>query len=86
MDPTEKMMAVTLMYRSTGYSAEASDWYWVKYLPNGKVDEKDTRKGRICLAAKSAADERHSAADGGDCTFFMTSLARLRPWFRKWER
>jgi hypothetical protein len=33
----KKLAAVTVMYRVQGYNPAAGDWYWLKYLPDGKV-------------------------------------------------
>ena len=68
-------MAVTVMYRSTGYNTAAGDWYWVKYLPNGQVDTMETPKGRMRLAGKvGGCIDCHSGADGGDYAFFNDDL------------
>ncbi len=61
--PNAKLAAVTVMYKVAGYNAEANDWYWVKYNPDGTVDEKDGMKiaGKVgscinCHAAGSGAE------------------------------
>ena len=65
------LMAITAMYRSTGYNSEAGDWFWVKYRPDGTVDRKSTPNGAVRLAGKvKGCIECHSQADGDDYSFF----------------
>jgi len=45
--PEKKLAAVTVMYRVKGYDAEAGDWYWAKYAPDGKVLKDGKVKGCI---------------------------------------
>jgi len=60
------LMAVTVMFRSQGYSPQHGDWYWVKYLPDGRVD----RKGDMRLAGRvQGCIDCHAGADGGDYLF-----------------
>jgi hypothetical protein len=33
----KKLGALTVMYKVKGYNPQAGDWFWVKYLPDGKV-------------------------------------------------
>jgi len=67
----EELMAITVMYRSTGYNEEAGDWYWVKYKPNGQVDQKVSDAGSMKLAGKvGGCIECHSGARGDDFAFF----------------
>jgi hypothetical protein len=35
--PDKKLGALTVMYKVKGYNPAAGDWFWVKYLPDGKV-------------------------------------------------
>jgi len=35
--PDKKLGALTVMYKVKGYNPQAGDWFWVKYLPDGKV-------------------------------------------------
>ena len=65
------LMAITVMYKTEGYNAEGGDWYWVKYLPGGKVDVKATPTASMKLAGKpTGCIECHSGAEGGDFAFF----------------
>lgn len=65
------LMAITAMYRSTGYNQDAGDWFWVKYRPDGTVDQKSKPAGAVRLAGKvQGCIECHSQADGDDYTFF----------------
>ena len=64
-------MAVTVMYKTPNYNPDAGDWYWVKYLADGKVDQKATPMGNIRLAGKpKGCIECHADAAGGDYAFF----------------
>lgn len=36
--PEKKLGSITVMYRVKGYNAEAGDWFWAKYKPDGTVD------------------------------------------------
>ncbi|MCR9197993.1 MAG: hypothetical protein NXI04_05085 [Planctomycetaceae bacterium] len=69
------LMAVTVMYRTRGYNREGGDWYWIKYRPDGSVDEKVGDGTRLRLAGKpQGCIECHSGADGGDFAFFNDGL------------
>jgi hypothetical protein len=35
--PEKQLDAITVMYRQTGYNAEAGDWFWLKYKPDGTI-------------------------------------------------
>ncbi|MEX2527104.1 MAG: cytochrome P460 family protein [Gemmatimonadota bacterium] len=37
--PDEQLAAVTVMYKRTGYNPEHNDWFFVKYLPDGSLDQ-----------------------------------------------
>lgn len=65
------LMAITVMYRTKGYNPDAADWYWIKYLPDGRVAQKETPNGPVRLAGKpKGCIECHVAAEGGDYAFF----------------
>lgn len=71
----EKLMAVTVMYRNDGYNPEGGDWYWVKYRPDGTVDQMDSPKGRMQLAGKlKGCIDCHGGADGKDFSFINDGL------------
>ena len=70
-----QLMAITVMFRAKGYNPQAGDWYWVKYLPNGRVDQKATPNGNVRLAGRvNGCIECHSGAAGGDYVFFNDEL------------
>jgi hypothetical protein len=54
----EKMLgAVTVMYRVKGYNADAGDWFWAKYKPDGTIEKEGKPAGCInCHAAKIEND------------------------------
>lgn len=62
----KQLMAVTVMYRSTGYDAQHNDWYYAKYDARGQIQFKGTTKlaGRV----KGCID-CHAGADGDDYVF-----------------
>ncbi len=67
----QKLMAVTVMYKTPNYNPAAADWYWVKFLADGKVAQKATPMGNIRLAGKpKGCIECHEGAEGGDYAFF----------------
>ena len=64
--------AVTIMYQRSGYDADNNDWYWAKYLPDGRLDKnpKDMQlAGRVAKGAKAGCIACHTAAPGGDFVF-----------------
>ena len=64
-------MAVTVMYKTPNYNPDAGDWYWVKYLADGKDNQKATPMGNIRLAGKpKGCIECHADAEDGDYAFF----------------
>ncbi|MBI2251671.1 MAG: cytochrome P460 family protein [Armatimonadetes bacterium] len=36
--PDKKLMAITVMYKLKGYNPQRGDWFWAKYLSNGKIE------------------------------------------------
>ena len=62
----QTLMAITVMYRSTGYDPEHGDWFWAKYEPDGQVSRMDGMAiaGRVEMCA-----DCHSGAGGGDYSF-----------------
>ncbi|NIR95141.1 MAG: cytochrome P460 family protein, partial [Gammaproteobacteria bacterium] len=59
--PNAKLAVVTVMYKVKGFNPEANDWYWVKYLPDGSVDEMKGMK----LAGKPKGCIQCHASGGG---------------------
>ncbi|KAA0257391.1 hypothetical protein FHQ18_10105 [Deferribacter autotrophicus] len=45
--PSEKLAAITVMYKIDGYNPEGGDWFWVKYTPKGEVQVSGKIKGCI---------------------------------------
>ena len=70
--PDQKtLMAITVMYKTKGFDASAGDWYWVKYKPDGTVDQKSTPTGNVRLAGRvKGCIACHADAGGNDFTFF----------------
>lgn len=64
--PDKKLAAITVMHRVKGFDAEHGNWWWVKYNPDGTVDEQNGKK----LAGKVQGCIRcHSAAAGNDFVY-----------------
>ena len=45
--PEKKLMAVTAMYRVKEYNADAGDWFWIKYAPDGAIQAEGKAEGCI---------------------------------------
>lgn len=75
--PNAKLAAVTVMYKVKGYNPDANDWYWVKYLPDGSVDQKNNMK----LAGKPQGCISCHAMAGGDKNDYLIAydLKKGRP-------
>lgn len=66
--PDQKTLgAVTVMYRVEGYDPEHGDWYWIKYRPDGTVDQ--TPDGKPISGRFASCINCHEGSDGGDYTF-----------------
>lgn len=71
----QTLMAVTVMYKTKGYNPQKGDWYWIKYRPDGTVDQKVANGSSMRLAGKpEGCISCHESADGGDFAFFNDSL------------
>ena len=66
------MMAITVMVKTKDYNPDAGNWYWAKFMADGKVAQMDTPDGKkMALAGKvQGCIECHSGADGDDYLFF----------------
>ena len=63
----KELLAITPMYRiPKEYDPEHNDWFWAKYLPDGKVAEMDGKKvsGRV-----QSCIQCHASAQGEDYIF-----------------
>lgn len=45
--PDGTLAAITTMYKVEGYNPEAGDWHWVKFLPDGSVDNDGMAQGKV---------------------------------------
>lgn len=45
--PDSTLAATTVMYKVADYNPEAGDWFWVKFLSDGKVDMDGKAQGRV---------------------------------------
>jgi len=63
--PSEKLAAITVMYKIKGYNPEGGDWYWAKYSPKGEVQAQGKVKG--CISC-------HSDVKDYDWSFLKANL------------
>ena len=56
----KKLGALTVMYKVKGYNPQAGDWFWVKYLPDGKI----AAEGKV-----GACINCHASAKANDYIF-----------------
>jgi hypothetical protein len=69
--PDKKLMAITIMHRSKGYDPQHGDWYYAKFMPNGKIARTPPEMKNMPIAGKfMKCIECHSGADGNDFAFF----------------
>jgi hypothetical protein len=48
----KQLVAISVMYKLAGYNAEGGDWFWLKYLPDGTIQDEGKVGGCIgCHAA-----------------------------------
>lgn len=70
----EYLDAVTVMFRrESGYNAEAGDWFWAKYLPDGSLDR--TPQGMPMAGRVPGCIQCHQNAEGGDYVFLHDRYA-----------
>ncbi len=73
-DWDEYLDAVTVMFRrEQGYNADAADWFWAKYLPDGSLDQ--TPGGMQMAGSVPGCIECHQSADGEDFVFLHDRFA-----------
>ena len=69
--PDKKLMAITIMHRSKGYDPKHGNWYYAKYMPNGKIARTPPEMKNMPIAGKfMKCIECHGGADGNDFAFF----------------
>jgi hypothetical protein len=69
--PDKRLMAITVMHRSTGYDPKHGDWYYAKYMPTGKIAKTPPEMKSMPIAGKfKMCIECHSGAGGKDFAFF----------------
>ncbi|MBT8409507.1 MAG: cytochrome P460 family protein [Alphaproteobacteria bacterium] len=66
-DPAGHLAAVTVMFRrEEGYDPDNQNWFWVKYLPDGTLDQNPAGMklaGRVAKGADQGCIACHSAQD-----------------------
>lgn len=65
---TEHLAAVTIMFqRAQDYAPDTGNWFWVKYLPDGSLDQ--TPDGAPLAGLVQGCISCHASAHGGDYVF-----------------
>jgi len=77
-DPDGSLAAVTIMFqREAGYDEENQNWYWVKYLPDGSLDQNPAGMqlaGRVGKGADQGCIACHVGAGGDDYLFTTDAI------------
>ncbi|MCF3595087.1 hypothetical protein LZG00_13920 [Rhodobacteraceae bacterium LMO-12] len=77
-DPDTHLAAYTIMFRrEAGYDPEDGDWFWVKYLPDGSLDQTPNgmaMAGKVAKGMDEGCIACHKAA-GDDMVFTSDHLA-----------
>ncbi|TDE35054.1 hypothetical protein [Antarcticimicrobium sediminis] len=77
-DPETHLAAYTIMFRrEAGYDPEDGDWFWVKYLPDGSLDETPNgmaMAGQVAKGMDEGCIACHQGA-GDDMVFTSDHLA-----------
>lgn len=69
-DQDKKRKSISVMYRVAGSDPKHRDWYWLRYLENGTLDQAETDAGMRPVAGRVASCiECHAKAGGGDYIF-----------------
>ena len=67
--------SIDIMYRSAGYDPAAGDWYWMEYLPTGRVAVKpQSEGGRPIVGHVKSCIECHAKAQGKDLVYSNDAL------------
>ncbi len=78
-NPAEYLGSVTVMFRrEAGFDPENKNWFWVKYLPDGTLDQNPNGvalAGRVAKGANVGCIACHGSAPGGDFVFLADSTA-----------
>jgi hypothetical protein len=69
--PEKKLMAITVMQRSDGYDPEHGDWYYAKYMPDGKIAKTPPEMKSMPIAGKvNMCIDCHTGAADNDFLYF----------------
>ena len=67
-NPDEHLAAITVMYRrESGYAADAGDWFWAKFKPDGSLDKNEA--GAELAGKVDSCVACHRGAEDGDFLF-----------------
>lgn len=72
--PDKSLAAITVMYKEAGYDPSHNDWFWAKYLPDGKIDAEGKVTG--CIGCHS---QPKTAYDNQINDYIFTSNLKLAP-------
>ena len=73
--PEEHLGSITVMFRrEQGYDADNQDWFWVKYLPDGTLDQNPAGMQLAGRVAKGA-DAGYIACHSGSDNYLFTNAA-----------
>ncbi|MEM4409703.1 MAG: cytochrome P460 family protein, partial [Candidatus Caldarchaeum sp.] len=50
--PGKNLATITVMKKIKGYNKEAGDWFWVKFLPDGRVETMESNGMKMVAAGK----------------------------------
>ena len=71
-DKSQRLVAVTVMYRSKGYNRAHGDWWWGKFTPDGKAATMampNSNRVMKLVGKPKGCIECHSGSDGDDYAF-----------------
>ena len=78
-DPAGHLGAITIMFRrAEDYDPETGNWFYVKYLPDGTLDQNPAGlrlAGLVGKGADAGCIACHQGADGEDFLFTTNALA-----------
>lgn len=65
-DSRTKLTSLSVMYRVRNYDPAHFDWYWIEYLPDGRVVKSRPEFGRVPMAGQVQNCIECHQADGGE--------------------
>ncbi len=71
-DPDKYLQSVTVMFQREGYDPDNNDWFWVKYQPDGSLENNPKGvplAGKVAKGMDQGCIACHTAAPGGDMVY-----------------